>query len=59
MNWTAETGMASTPFMDAVQCGHMDMARLLLEKHKIEKWFGSVPSVIPTSFGPGDKEEAW
>ncbi|XP_059861978.1 ankyrin repeat domain-containing protein 16 isoform X1 [Delphinus delphis] len=23
-----------TPFMDAIQCGHIDVARLLLEKHK-------------------------
>uniref|UniRef100_A0A2K6GAI2 Ankyrin repeat domain-containing protein 16 n=1 Tax=Propithecus coquereli TaxID=379532 RepID=A0A2K6GAI2_PROCO len=24
-----------TPFMDAIQCGHVDVARLLLEKHKV------------------------
>ncbi|XP_020039472.2 ankyrin repeat domain-containing protein 16 isoform X1 [Castor canadensis] len=24
-----------TPFMDAIQCGHIDIARLLLEKHKV------------------------
>ncbi|XP_069314817.1 ankyrin repeat domain-containing protein 16 isoform X2 [Eulemur rufifrons] len=24
-----------TPFMDAIQCGHIDVARLLLEKHKV------------------------
>ncbi|XP_040611480.1 ankyrin repeat domain-containing protein 16 isoform X4 [Mesocricetus auratus] len=23
-----------TPFMDAIQCGHVDIAKLLLEKHK-------------------------
>lgn len=24
-----------TPFMDAVQCGHIDVARLLLKQHKV------------------------
>ena len=48
-----------TLFMAAIQCGHMDVARLLLEKHKIEKWFGSVPLFIPTSFSPGDKQKTW
>ena len=43
--------------MDAVQCGPTDVARLLLKKHKVEKRFGSVPSVIPTSFSPGDKQD--
>ncbi len=26
-----------TPFMDAVRNGHVDVARLLLEKHKVEQ----------------------
>lgn len=25
-----------TPFMDAIQCGHINIARLLLEKHKVQ-----------------------
>lgn len=24
-----------TPFMDAIQCGHIDIARLLLKKHEV------------------------
>lgn len=26
-----------TPFMDAVQCGHTAVARLLLQQHKVQK----------------------
>ena len=47
-----------TPFMDAIQCGHIDVARLLLEKHKVWKWFGFIPLVLPTSFRSWDKQEA-
>lgn len=42
-----------TPFMDAIQCGHLNVAKLLLEKHKVLNWFGLgwVGSVLQ-SFGP-------